>query len=436
VEYNKRNARGISWAKSLLWEKLIARRYIFSRNRDSFLPVIAIFSFVGICIGVATLIIVMSVMGGFREELLSRILGMKGHAMVYGIMGNINADNRVIQGIQQCPGVTLACPMIERQAIVSAQEQSRGAMILSMAPQYLQKRAIIYDSLQLKPGFSIGAFTGAFTGDSVIIGKRMADVMFLHIGDRITVISPQGEDTPFGTVPRQQDFEIVGTFEVGMTEYDKSVILMPLETAQSFFDLPGELTQIEVFTGNIEKNDKIVGDIRKIIENTRYRVIGWQHGDSHLFQAMRIERNVMFLILILIVLIASFNIISGLVMLVKDKTKDIAIMKTIGASQASILRIFLMAGSAIGLAGTVFGAGLGVFVTMHLDAIVTFLQNLFHVQIFNPEVYFLATIPTRLNYSEVLLIGAISVAISILATIYPSLRAAHLNPAEALRSDA
>ncbi|MDR0632989.1 MAG: lipoprotein-releasing ABC transporter permease subunit [Holosporales bacterium] len=423
----------ISLIKSLLWEKFIASRYIVSKSRDSFLPVIAIFSFLGICIGVATLIIVMSVMGGFREELLNRILGMKGHAVVYGYTGDI-ADNNddTIQKIQQCRGVTSVCPMIERQAIVSAQEQSRGAMIIAMRPEYLQTRGIICDSLCLKPGLSIHDFSG----DCVIIGKRMAEIMSLHIGDSIAVVNLQGEVTPFGPVPKQQDFEIVGTFEVGMTEYDKSVVIMPLPTAQLFFDLQERLTQIEIFTENIEKNGKIIGDIKQAVENTRCYIVGWQHGDSHLFQAMRIERNVMFLILILIVLIASFNIISGLVMLVKDKTKDIAIMKTMGASQASILRIFLMAGSTIGIVGTIFGTLAGVFITMRLDAIVAFLQNLFNVQIFNPEVYFLTTIPTRLNYSEVLLIGGLSVVISFLATIYPSLRAARLNPAEALRSDA
>ncbi|MDR3285674.1 MAG: lipoprotein-releasing ABC transporter permease subunit [Holosporales bacterium] len=422
--YNK-----IPIKKSLKWEKFIAYRYLVSKKRDGFLSVIAAFSFLGICIGVAVLIIVMSVMGGFREELLSRIIGMKGHVIVHGISSNIREDEAIVKEIQVCDGVVSVCPMIEQHAVISTQDQTRGAVILAMTADVLKKRQLIFDGLKI-------ADLSNFSENTVIIGKRMAEVMFIDIGNSISIINPQGKITPFGMVPLQQEFKVVGTFEVGMTEYDKNVILMPLKKAQSFFDLKQKLTQIEIFTEKIEKNDEIVGKINKIVQKENLRAIGWKFGDSSFFQALQIERNVMFLILTLIILIASFNIISGLIMLVKDKTSDIAIMKTMGASQESILRIFLITGATIGILGTILGIILGIIATKNLNTIIAFIQSLFKVQLFNPEIYFLINFPTKLDYSEVCFISLLTIILSILATIYPSLRAAKLDPVEALRKGA
>lgn len=424
------NSKKINLLQSLSWEKLISIRYLASKNRDGFLSVIAGFSFLGICIGVATLIIVMSVMGGFREELLTRIIGMKGHALVYSHTSTIENNDLIKNRIKEIKGVNIVCPLIERQAIITANNQSRGSVIISMDNETILNREIISKNLIFQNNLSLKDFKD----NTVIIGKKMAYLMGLNIGSIVTIMNPQGEITPFGTVPTQQDFKVIGTFEVGMTEYDKNIMIMPLKTTQDFFGLENKVTQIEIFTKNIEENDDIVDNISKLLKDQNMEVVGWKHGDSHFFNAIQIERNVMFLILTLIIIIASFNIISGLVMLVKDKTRDIAIMKTMGASRRSIMRIFLMTGSIIGVVGTLLGTIIGITVTMNLNSIVGAIQKLFQVQLFNPEVYFLATLPTKLNWNEVLLIAFISMTLSILATLYPSFRASRLDPIEALRS--
>ncbi|GHS94779.1 ABC transporter permease [Alphaproteobacteria bacterium] len=414
--------------KSFLWEWWLALRYLRSKKKDGFLSVIAGFSFLGICLGVATLIIVMSVMGGFREELLTRIIGMKGHVVVSGTHTTNFVENpALVQSLRRCRYVTHVCPVLEKHSIIIGPEQTRGVVVLGMSLETLKERDIIWESLLQH--FS----EEKFAEDSILMGRRLAELMALQVGDCVTLMDPQGDVTPLGTVPRQKEFTIAGLFEMGMVEYDKSVLLMPLKTAQDFFNHENSLTQLEIFTSNMDKNDVVVQDIHAKLGTQPLRVLGWKHSDSHFFQAVQVERNVMFLILTLIIVIASFNIISGLVMLVKDKTKDIAILKTIGASQSSVMRIFVMTGSMIGLFGTFLGVLLGVGITFYLNAIVGTIQRLTGAQLFNPEVYFLSTLPTKLNFSEVSFIALIALTLSVLATLYPSFRAAKLNPVEALR---
>lgn len=409
------------------WECLIAARYLVSKNRDRFLSVMSGFSFLGICLGVATLIIVMSVMGGFREELLHRIIGMKGHILVYSPVQNFPNDSDIIQKIKACKNVTHISPMIERQAIVTFGAQTRGSVILALSQSSLMERKILSEHLLLQNT------RDEFHGDKVILGKRMAENLGISIGDMITMINPEGDMTPFGMMPRQQEFQVLGFFEVGMIEYDKNVILMPLETGQNFFKLEDQLTQIEIFTEKLENNTQTVEAINAVLPREKLTALGWKHSDSQFFQAMQIERNVMFLILLLIIIIASFNIVSGLVMLVKDKTNDIAILKTMGASQASLLRIFLMTGSSIGILGTISGVILGIVVTLNLQAIMHGIEMLTGAILFNPEIYFLSQLPYQLNLNEVGCIAVIAVLLSVLATIYPASRAAKLNPVEALK---
>jgi lipoprotein-releasing system permease protein len=460
------------------WEYQIAIKYLRAKKNDGFLSVITGFSFLGICLGVATLIIVMSVMGGFREELLTRIIGMKGHILVY--TGNeIQTDDGLRDRIKKCEGVTQVCPMIEKQSIVVIDEKMRGALVLGITPEDLLERDMLMRAVcalpeeneriknvsneAVKPSDEIGPSEAAksseaakpydvqredalmarknpaaaliqkdFWGDAVLIGKRMAELMGINPGDTISLLDPQGEQTPFGTVPSQRDFIVIGFFEVGMIEYDKNVIIMPLKTAQDFFHMDGALTQFEIFTDDVESNDKIVQRVRAVTPQN-LMVLGWKHGDSHFFQAVQVERNVMFLILTLIILIASFNIISGLVMLVKDKTHDIAILKTIGASRRSVQKIFIITGSSIGLLGTALGVAIGILVTLHLNGIASFIQRLTGANLFSAEVYFLSSLPYKLNVSEVGLIAFLAIALSILATIYPSYRAGRLDPAVAIR---
>jgi lipoprotein-releasing system permease protein len=417
-------------SSSFVWESRLSLRYLRSRNRDRFLSVIAGFSFLGISLGVATLIIVMSVMGGFREELLSRIIGMKGHVVVYSSGSDgFFEDPSWNQGLRKTPYVTMVCPVLEKQTIImGGEDHTRGVLTLGMDYDSLKRRKMFWKGL-LQP-----LSAEEFSGDVVLIGKRMAELMGLQIGDCISLMDPQGETTPFGTVPRQKEFVVVGLFEMGMIEYDKNVVVVPLETAQSFFRMEQRLTQLEIFTSNLEKNDQVVQSIQSKLSGRPLMVLGWKHGDSHFFQAVQVEKNVMFLILTLIILIASFNIISGLVMLVKDKSKDIAILKTIGASQSSVMRIFILVGTMIGVFGTFLGVFLGIVITKNLNTLVKGIQSLTGTQLFNPEVYFLTTLPTKLNGQEILFIASLTLILSVVATLYPSFRAAKLDPVEALRS--
>lgn len=427
-----------SLAQSLVWESHLALRYLRSKKKDGFLSVITGFSFLGICLGVATLIIVMSVMGGFREELLERIIGMKGHALIYSRAGEGIADDpRLFDRIAGVEHVTKVCPMIERQSVITSAVQTRGTLVLGLSWEDLKKNTLLYAGLQ--PSFSSGsdereALKREFQGDVVLIGKRMAEFMALAPGGSLALMDPQGEVTPFGTVPKQREFKIIGLFEVGMSEYDKNIVILPKTTAQDFFDINGRVTQLEVFTDNLDQNDAVVSAIARRLPPS-LAVLGWKHGDSNFFQAVQIERNVMFLILTLIVFIASFNIISGLVMLVKDKRHDIAILKTVGASRCSVMRIFIMVGSTIGCLGTLLGVVFGVLITLNLDTIVNFFQTILHTQLFNPEVYFLSTLPYKLNIHEIVSISMMAIVLSVLAALYPSFRAARLDPAVALKRD-
>lgn len=413
--------------KTWAWEWFLARRYLRSKKKDGFLSIITAFSFVGICLGVATLIIVMSVMGGFREELLTRIIGMKGHALVYSLQGSFPEDDELVARLKKTEYVTHVCPLIEKQSVLINPLQTRGVLALGLSWSSLQERKMLKDAL-VTP-----CTQQDFEGDVVWVGRRMADLMNLRQGDTVSLMDPQGEVTPFGTVPKQRDFQIAGVFEVGMIEYDKNVVILPLATAQDFFDLPHTITQLEIFTDNLAKNDEVVKVLRQHLPKD-YRVLGWKHSDSQFFQAMQIERNVMFLILTLIIFIASFNIISGLVMLVKDKSKDIAILKTIGASRFSVMRIFIIVGTTIGLGGTALGVVLGLWVTLHLEGIIGFLQKVSGRELFNPEVYFLTSFPYKIDPTEIVFIVALALTLSLLATLYPSFRAARLDPVVTFRN--
>jgi len=407
------------------FERLISFRYLRSRRRDGFISVIAGFSLTGIALGVATLIVVMAVMNGFRDELLSRILGINAHITIAGYAPITDYQN-LAQEIKKIPGVVDASPVVEGQVMVRANGNSSGALVRGISPEDLQRRPLI--AKNIKSG-NVANFQGK---DAVLIGTRMAENFGLKAGDYITLISPQTTDTVIGAIPRLKDFRIAGTFEVGMYEYDSSNIFMPLEAGQVYFKSPNAASEIEVMVSEPEKAGMIAA---KIFAETggKYRVSDWKLTNSHFFNALNVERNVMFLILALIILVAAFNIISSLIMLVKDKAKAIAILRTMGASRGSIMRIFFLCGASVGVTGTFLGFLLGLGFARNIDRIKGWLEHLSGTELFAPEIYFLSHLPARVEAHDVIMIVTMSLVLTLLATIYPSLRAARLDPAEGLR---
>ena len=409
----------------LLFERLLAYRYLRSPRQEGFISVIAGFSFIGIALGVAILIIVMAVMNGFRQELLTRIIGMRGHILVHGIEAPIANYQPVIDLVRKAPGVESAFPVLERQAIMTFRGQARGVSIHAMDLSELRKRSIITDNIK-------AGTLDDFQGDGLLIGSRLAEFMHLKVGDRIVMITPEGNVTAFGTVPRQKSFIIKGVFQVGMHDYDKNVVFMPLATAQNLFKLPDQISHIEIFSTHIELAPQLAYVVQQTLGN-HVQVLDWQHGDSQIFHAVQVERNVMFLILTLIILIASFNIISSLIMLVKDKTKDIAILRTMGASRGSMMRVFFLTGATIGAVGTLMGVILGLSFSLNIESIRQFLQGLSGTELFSEEIYFLTQLPAKVDWWEVCAVVGMSLLLSFFATLYPAWRAARLDPVEALR---
>lgn len=408
------------------FERLVARRYLKAKRREGFISVITGFAFTGIALGVATLIIVMSVMNGFRHELLSRILGINGHIGIMSTVGYpFNNYKQAIVDIQNFDHVQLVIPMIERQLLVSSGAAAEGAMVRGISKEDLLKKKILRDSVARLN-------VEEFAGDNVILGSRLAQKMGVIIGDEITLISPNGKVTAFGTVPRMKSYRVLGTFEVGMYEYDSNFIFMPLESAQVYFGLKDAVSHIDVTLDN----EAYLQNVRKAIEESvgaGAYVYDWRQTNSAFFNAIAVERNVMFIILTLIILVAAFNIITGLIMLVKDKGRDIAVLRTMGATKGMIMRIFFMDGAFIGVVGTSLGLALGLLFCNNIETIRQLLQNISGRELFSAEIYFLSQLPAEVDWREVSVVVAISLLLSFLATIYPAYRAARFDPVEALR---
>ena len=407
------------------FERLVAFRYLRARRQEGFVSVIAIFSLLGIALGVATLIIVMSVMNGFRADLLGRILGLNGHLGVYAAAGPLDDFDLVAAKVRQVDGVVSATPLVEGQVLATGQGGAAGALVRGLRPEDLRRRPLI-------AGHIVGGSLADFGGDNVAVGDRLAARLGVAVGDRLTVISPEGTATAFGTMPRVKTYRVAALFDVGMYEYDNSFIYVPLTAAQLFFRLGGGVSNLEVFVGDPDRAAAIGQRIAAALGGEA-RIVDWQHANSSLFNAVEIERNVMFLILTLIILVAAFNIVSGMIMMVKDKGRDIAILRTMGASRGMILRIFMLSGASIGITGTFAGFALGVLFTKNIEPIRQFVQGVLGVNLFSAEIYFFTRIPARLDPGEVGAVVAMALALSFLATIYPSWRAARLDPVEALR---
>ena len=409
------------------FEWMLSLRYLRARRKDGFISVIAFFSFLGIVLGVANLIVVMAVMNGFRQELLEKILGLNGHLLVQPLESPLTDWQAVAERMSMVPGVRLAAPIVEGQALASSPFNASGVLVRGIRGTDLTKLGLVSSNVKF------GTLEGFDEGQGIAIGKRLADQLSLRVGDSITLVAPRGAVTPMGTTPRIKAYKVAAVFEIGMSEYDAAFVFMPLPEAQAYFNRASDVTAIEIYTDNA---DKVNDSFRNLIHDTAGRpiyMLDWQHRNATFFNALQVERNVMFMILTTIVLVAVFNIVSGLIMLVKDKGSDIAILRTMGATQGAVMRVFLITGSSIGVAGTLVGFLLGTVICLNADAIRRFFSWLTNTELFRPELYFLSRLPAEMNVGETTAILVMALGLSFLATLYPSWRAARLDPVEALR---
>ncbi|MFL4980441.1 MAG: lipoprotein-releasing ABC transporter permease subunit [Xanthobacteraceae bacterium] len=408
------------------FEWMISRRYLRARRKEGFISVIAGFSFLGIMLGVATLIIVMAVMNGFRKELLGKILGLNGHLLVQPLETPLTDWEPVSARIAQIPGVILAAPLVEGQALASSPFGAAGVLVRGLRARDLAQLPSVANNIKQ------GSLEGFDEGQGVAIGRRLADQLSLRAGDNITLVAPRGAVTPMGTTPRIKVYKVAAVFEIGMSEYDAAFVFMPLPEAQLYFNRSGDVTAIEVYTADPDRIDRF----RRLITEAAGRqifMVDWRQRNATFFNALQVERNVMFLILTLIVLVAALNIISGLIMLVKDKGRDIAILRTIGATQGAVMRIFLITGASIGVIGTLMGFLVGTLICLNVESIRQFVSWLTNTELFSPELYFLSRLPAEMDPGETAAVVVMALTLSLLATLSPSWRAARLDPVEALR---
>ncbi len=413
------------------FERAVAARYLRARRGERFVSVIAIFSLVGIALGVATLIIVMSVMNGFKADLLSRILGFNGDLGVFGQSSSITDYQDLASRIGRVPGVVSAAPVVQGQVLLSSGPYSGGGIVRGISQSGLERFKEVAENIR---DGTLDDFKG---DDAIAIGLTLAQRTGLTVGSRLTLISPQGAATAFGTVPRIRAYRVVAIFQAGVNDYDASYVFLPLHAAQVYFgmDDPASVSEIEVNAVDPERIAPVTRRITNALARDDVRVVDWTQSNNSFFGAVTVEQNVMFLILTLIILVAAFNVVSSLIMMVKDKTRDIAVLRTIGAGRGAVLRIFLMCGASVGFTGTLIGTVLGIVFCLNIDRLRLWLQSVTGTDLFNPEVYYLEHLPAKLEWGEVIKVILMTLVLSLLATLYPSWRAARTDPVEALRHE-
>lgn len=408
------------------FEWMVAMRYLLPHRKGGFASLIAAVSFLCFVLGVATLVIVMSVMNGFRVELQSKILGFSGHVIVTPYQTPLNDFAAVTERIGKVPGVKLAVPFVEGQVLVSSPFSASGAVVHGMRLEDIQKMPGLASNIK------DGKLDNFDQGQGVIIGTRLAQALGLQIGDGITLISPKGDVTAFGTTPRIKVYPVVATFEVGMSDIDSAFVIMPLQESQAYFSRDGDVTGIEVYVDDPDHVQSIGEAIQKATERP-VTLTDWRQRNTAFFTALQVERNVMFMILLLLVIMAALGVVSSMAMLVQSKQTDIAIMRTMGATRGAMMRIFFITGMSIGIIGTACGLVVGLVFCRYIENIQEFISWISNTQVFNSEIYFLSRLPAKTDPTEVVIVVITTLVLCFLATLYPSWRAARLDPVEALR---
>ena len=415
--------------KFFFLEWWISKRYLKPKGKERFFSIITLLSFFGISSGVTILIIVMSVMNGLRSELFDKIIGLNGHILIYSKTDQgINNSFEIYKKLKEIPEVENIIPILEAQVLVMGEDQSSGALLRGVSPETLNSLKIISSNILS------GSIKDIKQGEAVI-GSRLASSLGLYTGDNITLLSPRGINSPFGTIPRSLSFDVKAIFEIGMTEYDGSVVFLNIKDARQILNLGSVYGVIEVMLSDAATSLLTKDKIDMKLEDYSVYSRDWRETNSSLAEAMMVEKNVMLLVLSLILIIAGINIASGLVMLIKDKGREISILRAMGMNKLSASRIFIISGIKIGFSATFWGIFLGITISPYIEEIRLLFSYIFQVTFFNPEFYFLSKLPSELKFSDVFLVGSISMAMSFLSTIYPSYRAISQDPVEALRNE-
>ena len=408
------------------FEWLLAFRYLRARRKKGSASVIAFFCVLGIMLGVATLIIVLSVMNGFRKELFDKILGLNGHVIIRPLARSFTDFAATADRLDAVPGVKFSLPVVEGQVMISSQSNSSGIIVRGLRAKDLNSLKAISGNIRY------GSLADFDQSGGIVIGTRLANTLNVFAGGEVTVLAPRGASTPFGTAPRIKRYPVTAIFEMGMSEYDGTIAFMPLKEAQSFFNVGDAVHVLEVVVDNPDNVDGMRASLQDAA-GPDLILNDWRQRNATFYNTLKIERNVMFLIVMLIVLVATLNIISGLTMLVKNKGRDIAVLRTMGATRGSIMRVFFISGTSIGFIGTLAGLILGVLISLHMEDIRQFVSILTNTRLFDPQVYFLSSLPSEMDPLEVVAVVLVALALSMLATLYPALQAARLDPVDALR---
>ena len=408
------------------FEWAVALRYLRPRRSTGFVSVLAVLSFLGVLLGVAQLIVVMSVMNGFRKELLDKIIGVNGHLFVQAAETPLTDYQEVVDRLAKVKGVTIVLPMVEGQALGSSPYQSSGVLVRGVRESDIKRLPGVGNGVQL------GTLDGFETNGGVAIGQRLAEHLSLRVGDSLTLVSPKGAQTPFGTAPRIKSYPVEAIFRIGMSEFDATLVYMPLEEAQLYFNREGEANLIEAFVEDPDRMDEVRGRIEAALGRPAI-LTDWRQRNKTFFDALAVERSVMFIILTMNIIVSALGIVSGLIMLVKDKGRAIGVLRTMGATRGAVMRIFLLIGAGIGVAGTAAGVAIGLAIARNLEPIRTFLNRVFGLNLFPKDLYFLSHLPSDVRAGDVFGVMALALGLAFLATLYPSWRAARLDPVEALR---